>query len=168
MKKIAMAVLGMVLLLTQIGYAAEAKVVAMSVENDRKVSLDYTLTVEGKVVDSSQGQAPLVYTHGKQEIIPGLENQLAGMKVGEEKTVTVSPKDAYGEINAQAVREVPRSQLPPDMKPEVGMTIGMRGPQGQQIPVKIKAMTAENVTIDLNHPLAGKTLEFKVKVVSIE
>lgn len=139
----------------------------MKIENGSKVSLDYTLTVDGGVVDSSEDHEPLIYTHGEQQIIPGLERELTGLMAGDEKSVTVSAKDGYGEIDPEAVRDIPRSALPPDLQPEVGMTLAVRGPHGQAMPVHVTAVDTDKITLDLNHPLAGKTLHFKVKIISV-
>ena len=100
------------LLVTVSAVAQEAKP-ASAIEAGSRVSLEYTLTdAEGTVLDSSQGRAPLSYTHGKQQIIPGLEKVLTGMHVGETRKVTVAPADAYGEVDSQAVIEVPKDDVP--------------------------------------------------------
>ncbi len=140
----------------------------MRIENGSKVSLEYTLSVDGGVIDSSEGTEPLRYTHGKQQIIPGLEKELTGLMAGDEKSVTVAARDGYGEFDPQALREIPRSLLPRDLQPEIGMTLAVRGPQGQAMPVQITAVDPDTITVDLNHPLAGKTLHFEVKIVSVD
>ncbi|NLI34075.1 MAG: peptidylprolyl isomerase [Deltaproteobacteria bacterium] len=140
----------------------------MRIENGSKVSLEYTLSVDGGVIDSSEGTEPLRYTHGEQQIIPGLEKELTGLMAGDEKSVTVAARDGYGEFDPQALREIPRSLLPRDLQPEIGMTLAVRGPQGQAMPVQITAVDPDTITVDLNHPLAGKTLHFEVKIVSVD
>lgn len=141
---------------------------SMTVVNGKKVSIDYTLTVDGQVVDSSQARGPLTYMQGQNQMIPGLEKALLGLKVGDEKSVVVAPGDAYGEINPEAVQSVPRSSLPQDIQPQVGMALNLQTAEGQQLVAVIKEVQEENILLDLNHPLAGKTLSFTVKVVKIE
>ena len=132
------------------------------------VSFDYTLTDQGgAVLDTSKGKQPMTYTQGKGQIIPGLESQLAGMKLNEEKKITVKPEDAYGLVNPQAFQEVPKEKLPPDAL-KVGTMLMAQGPGGQSIPVRVHEIKERTVIIDLNHPLAGKTLIFDVKIVDIK
>ncbi len=140
----------------------------MVVEKGRKVSFDYTLTVDGEIVDSSKDKGPFEYTYGEGKIIPGLAEGMKGMHIGEEKTITVPPQEAYGQINPQAFKEIPKSSLPKDVEPKVGMVLGVHTPDGNTIPVRIAEVKKDNVVLDFNHPLAGKTLEFKVKVISIK
>jgi FKBP-type peptidyl-prolyl cis-trans isomerase 2 len=149
-------------------YDAKAGGGKMVIQDGRQVSFDYTLTVDGEVVDSSKGQGPLRYTHGKGEIIPGLARQLEGLRVGDEKTIEVPPEEAYGAINRQAFREISKASLPAGLEPKVGMYLQMQGPAGQVLPVKIAEVKDNSVVLDLNHPLAGKTLTFQVKIVDIQ
>lgn len=138
------------------------------IQDGSSVTIEYTLTVDGQVADSSQGRGPLTYKQGEHQIIPGLEKQLAGMKAGERKTVTIEPKDGYGDVDPAAEQKIPREMIPKDVVPEAGMMLGMTTPSGQQVPVRIKAVDEKNVTIDLNHPLAGKALSFDVTIVKVE
>ena len=140
----------------------------IAIKDGSKVSFDYTLTVEGKVADSSEGRTPLEYTQGQGQIIPGLEKALLGLKAGDKKTVKVSPEEGYGLIDPQALREVPKTSLPAELKLQVGMVLGMQGPSGRPLPVKVSQIKDDTVVLDLNHPLAGKELNFKVKIVSVE
>lgn len=139
----------------------------VAVENGMTVSLEYTLTVDGEVVDSSEGHDPLKYVQGSGEIIPGLERQLNGMHEGESRTVTVTPEEGYGKVDPQAFVEVGKNQLPQDVVPEVGMMLRGTGQDGQPFRARIHGVAGDKVTLDLNHPLAGKTLEFKVKIVGL-
>lgn len=139
----------------------------MIVEDGKKVTFDYTLTVEGQVLESSEPNQGLEYVHGEGKIIKGLERELAGMKVGDSKKVIVEPKDGYGEIDKDAYREVPQSQLPSEVKPEVGMMLTMKAPNGQQFPVMINEIKDDSIVLNFNHPLAGKELTFDVKVTDI-
>jgi len=147
---------------------ARAEGERMVVENGRSVSFDYTLTVDGEVVDSSKGAQPLQYTHGEKQIISGLAKQLEGMGVGDEKIVEVMPEEAYGTVDLKAFREVPKTSLPEGAEPEVGMFLEVQGPDGKGFPVKVSEVKENSIVIDFNHPLAGKTLTFDVKVVSVE
>ena len=132
------------------------------------VSLDYTLKgTDGKVMETSKGREPLKYIHGKKMIPPGLERELSGMKVGGEKHVTVKPEDGYGNVDPKAEAEVPKTALP-EGAAVVGTRLLARGQDGQPRPVTVKAVKDTTVVLDLNHPLAGKTLFFDVKVVSVE
>ena len=140
----------------------------MIVEKGKKISFDYTLTVDGEVVDTSKERGPLSCIHGEGQIIPGLADKLTGMKVGEEKTVEVSPEGAYGNKNPEAFKEISKTSLPEGLEPKVDMMLQMQGPGGQAVPVRVSEVKNESIVIDLNHPLAGKTLTFDVKIVSIE
>ncbi|MFO8052644.1 MAG: peptidylprolyl isomerase [Candidatus Omnitrophota bacterium] len=140
----------------------------MTIEKGKKVSFDYTLTVDDQVVDSSKERGPLTYTHGEGKIIPGLASKLKGMEEGQKTTVEVKPEEAYGQKNSEAFKEVPKSSLPKDLEPKVGMMLQMQGPEGQAVPVKVAEVKDEAVVLDLNHPLAGKTLNFDVTIVSVE
>jgi FKBP-type peptidyl-prolyl cis-trans isomerase 2 len=140
----------------------------MKVENGSKVKVEYEGKFEdGEVFDaSSRHGQPLEFEVGAKQVVPGFENGILGMEVNQEKEVTIEAKDAYGEYNAEMTKEVPKKELPEaDFKP--GMTLGMTLPGGQQVPVKIKDVKEDAIVIDLNHPLAGKTLIFKLKVVEI-
>jgi len=140
----------------------------MAIENGKKVLFHYTLTVDDQLVQTSEGQEPLAYTHGEGGIIPGLASEMAGMNEGEEKSVLVSAEDAYGDINPEAFKEIPRSSLPDDLEPQIDMMLKAHSPEGHEVVVRISDVKEESIVIDLNHPLAGKDLKFDVKVVSIE
>ena len=139
----------------------------MPVKEGDKVKVEYTgLFEDGTVFDSSEkhGQ-PLDFEVGKKMVVPGFEKAIVGMEKGEEKEVTLKPEEAYGEINPEHTKEIPKDQLPEGQEPKEGMMIGVGLPTGQQIPAKITKVTEKSITIDLNHPLAGKVLKFKLKVV---
>ena len=134
------------------------------------VGIDYVLRLDtGDEIDRSQEGYPLEYLHGHKNIIPGLESQLAGLKVDEAKEVVVGPADAYGEYDPDNVDAYPRGNFPPDLRLEVGGMLEIRDPQNQALSgiATITALTDEDVTLDFNHPLAGQTLHFSVKVVSL-
>lgn len=149
-------------------FTSQAMADGQTIQNGSKVAFDYTLTVDEKVVDSSEGKGPLEYTQGDGKMIPGLTKQLEGMKAGDEKTIVVKPEDAYGNPNPEGFKEIPITAVPKDVKPEVGMMLQMQDEQGQVFPAKVTEVKKESIMIDLNHPLAGKTLTFKVKIVSVK
>ncbi len=138
------------------------------VKKGNTVSFDYTLTVDGKVVDSSIGKKPLEYVHGDTKFLPGLSKQIDGMKAGEEKNIILPPDEAYGKRDQNAIKEVPISSLPKEMKPEAGMPIQARYANGETAMVRIAEVKKDTVMMDMNHPLAGQTLNFKVRIVSIK
>jgi FKBP-type peptidyl-prolyl cis-trans isomerase SlyD len=132
------------------------------------VAFDYTLTDEtGNVIDSSRGKEPMHYVHGKGQIIPGLEKELAGMSVGSEKKVTVKPEDGYGPVKPEAFQEVPKDKLPAEAL-KVGTVLTAHSPDGQNVPVRVAEIKEKTVVMDFNHPLAGKTLFFDVKVTEVK
>ncbi len=140
----------------------------LKVGKDRVVKFEYVLALDsGDVVDSSQGHEPLAYLHGYGNIIPGLERQMEGMEVGEEREIVVEPGEAYGEYIEGQDMLVPLNEFPPNMTPEVGMGILVETPDGQQIPYFITEIKDGMARLDPNHPLAGQRLHFKVKVVEI-
>ena len=138
------------------------------VKDGAVVSLQYSLSEEdGKLIESNKGKDPLKYTHGSKQIVPGLEKELAGMKIGGEKRVKVKPEDAYGAVNSKAFQEVPKEQIPANGL-KVGATLAAKGPHGQEIPVRIHEIKEKTVVLDLNHPMAGKTLLFDIKILDIQ
>lgn len=140
----------------------------MTIQKGSRVSFDYTLTVDGEVVDTTGGKEPFQYTHGEAKIIPGLTRQLEGLQAGDEKRIEIPPEQAYGMIDSNAFQEVPRSQLPANIEPQVGMSLQARTQEGKTVVVRISELKGDTVVIDFNHPLAGKTLTFQVKIVSVE
>ena len=134
----------------------------------KKVTLDYTLTVDNQQVETSVGKTPLTYVVGSRNIIPGLESQLNGMHVNEEKVVNVAAKDAYGDVDPKAFKEFPVTSLPKGMEPKAGMVLQATAPDGSKFPAVISEIKGDKVVLNFNHPLAGKTLTFKVKILKIE
>ncbi|MEW6001118.1 MAG: peptidylprolyl isomerase [Nitrospirota bacterium] len=131
------------------------------------VKVYYTLTVEGNVVDSSREGEPFKFRVGSSQVIPGFEKALMGMKVGEKKSFQVSPDEGYGQENPRGIVDASRDKLPPDLNPEIGMTLYARGPDGQTIPVTIIGTKKDIVILNFNHPLAGKTLNFEVEIIEV-
>lgn len=139
----------------------------MQIAKNKVVSIDYTLTGEdGKVIDSSQGNEPLMYLHGAGEIIPGLERALEGKSAGDGVNATIAPADGYGAKNPALVQPVPRQQFPGVKDIAVGMQFQAQTNHGPRV-VTVVGVTDETVTVDANHPLAGQTLNFDVKVVDV-
>lgn len=138
------------------------------VENGLFVQVAYKGTLaDGEVFDSSEGREPLEVQVGTGQLIPGVEAALMGMAIGDKKNFTLGPDDAYGERSDDHRMDFPASEVPPEMNPQVGQAIALSTPQGQQVPAVIIAVDDEKVTVDLNHPLAGKTLTFDIEVVGI-
>jgi FKBP-type peptidyl-prolyl cis-trans isomerase SlyD len=138
------------------------------IRNGSVVSFEYTLSDEnGEVLQSNKGKEPVTYTHGQHEIIPGLEKGLAEMEINQEKSIRVRPEEAYGQVDPQGFKEVPKSDIP-TTELDVGTPLNARGPQGEELLIHVSEVKGDTVVLDFNHPLAGKTLHFDVKVVDIE
>ena len=149
------------------GFAKEKKKKVAIVEDGKKVSIEYTLKLEdGTVIDSNVGGKPFTYVQGKHQIVKGLEEGLAGLKVGDSKHVVVPPEKGYGKINKDAFIEVSKDKVPEGVK--VGSMLKGTGKDGRPFYVKVAEVKEKTVVLDLNHPLAGKTLYFDVKVLNIE
>ena len=139
-----------------------------TIKDGDTVSVHYTGTLaSGEVFDSSIERDPLKFTLGKGQLIPGFEHAIKGLSVGEKATTNIPSLEAYGEHNPEMVIEVPKNQLPPELDAQVGMQLQLNQPDGQAIPVQITQIEGESVTIDANHPLAGKDLNFDIEVVEI-
>lgn len=139
------------------------------IEKDNVVQVHYTGTLaDGETFDSSQGREPLKITMGQGQLISGFEDALMGMAVNEKKTFTLEPEQAYGQRDEEAVRAFPRAQIPPEIDVQIGQILALSNSQGEQIPAKVIELDGENVTLDLNHPLAGQSLTFDIEVVGIE
>ncbi|TDN85893.1 FKBP-type peptidyl-prolyl cis-trans isomerase SlpA [Salegentibacter sp. 24] len=124
---------------------------------------------DGQVFDSSVERGePIEFTMGQGQLIPGFENGLIDMKVNEKKTINIPKEEAYGEPREELVQEVQKSQLPEDIKPEVGMGLVSKSPDGQEMNLVVKDVKEETIVVDGNHPLAGKDLVFDLEVVEIK
>jgi FKBP-type peptidyl-prolyl cis-trans isomerase 2 len=168
MSKKFMQVVGMMAVCGMLLSPSVARCQEAVVAKGKQVKLDYTLTVDNEMVETTKGKEPLTYDAGQGMLIVGLEKQLEGMKAGEEKKVVVSPEEGYGVVDPKLVREFEKSKFPADMAPVKGMVVEMQDPQGQPYPATISEVKDTMVMLDFNHPLAGKTLTFDVKIVSIE
>jgi len=140
----------------------------MTIQDGKTVEFDYTLTVDGQVVETSEGKEPAKYTHGEGKIVPGLSKELEGMKAGEEKSIEISPEEGYGNIDPKAFHEVPKTDFPQDMELKIGMPFQAKASDGKVFLIRIAQIKDDTVIIDFNHPLAGKKLNFDVKIVSVE
>ncbi len=140
-----------------------------AVQNGSTVSLEYTLKDDGgQVLDSNKGKTPLVFVQGQRQIIPGLEREIVGMRPGEEKKVVVAPDDGgYGPVVPGAQQEVPKDAIPKEGL-KVGTQLTARSGSGEARPVTVKEIKDTTVVLDFNHPLAGKTLFFDVKVLGVQ
>lgn len=138
------------------------------VEEGSKVGIEYTMKLDdGQVVDTSDGREPLVYQQGAGQLLPSIEAELEGMSVGGEKQLTLTPEQGYGEIHEELYQEVPADRIPEGAR-HAGAQLISRDEQGHERPLRVHEVRDEVVVLDLNHPLAGQTLHFDVKVVSID
>lgn len=143
----------------------------MAVKKGDKVKVDYEGKLEdGTVFDSSKHgdhSHPLEFEVGSGMVIKGFDEGVVGMEINEEKEITIEPKDAYGDKKDDLMREVPKDKMPEGQEPKAGMTLVMKLPDGKQMPIKIEKVEGDKVTLDMNHPLAGKKLIFKVKLLEV-
>jgi FKBP-type peptidyl-prolyl cis-trans isomerase SlyD len=139
-----------------------------TISNGKVVNLLYSLkNDQGEVLDRADKEAPFTYLHGADQIVPGLETALEGLKVGDKKKVTVAPADGYGETNADLKLTVNRSQFPGKVDLEPGMQFEAHTPDGHGVVFTVEAIEGDKVKIDGNHPLAGQTLHFDVEVLEM-
>lgn len=132
------------------------------------VKVHYTGKFEdGTVFDSSEEGKPLEVTIGSGNVIPGFEKGIVGMKNGESKTITLPPEEAYGKVRQDLIVEVKKSEVPEHINPSVGLSLQMKQPNGDVVNLVISDIAEETVTLDANHPLAGKTLVFEIEIVGI-
>ncbi len=132
------------------------------------VRIHYTGTLsDGSVFDSSEGRDPLEFTLGSGQVIPGFDNAVDGMSVGDKKVAEIPADQAYGPRQDDAMQDVPREQIPAEIPLEVGLQLQMQAPTGQVVPVTVVEITDETVKLDANHMLAGKDLTFAIELVSI-
>jgi peptidylprolyl isomerase len=138
------------------------------VKNGDTVRIHYTGTLaDGSVFDSSEGRDPLEFTVGARQVIEGMDSELPGMTVGEKKTLNIPCDKAYGPLNPAARQAIPREGIPDHIPLEIGTQLQMQSPEGQVLPVTVVEVDEATVTLDANHPLAGKDLIFDIELVSI-
>lgn len=139
-----------------------------SVADGMVVTFDFTLTLDGgEVADSTQGEMPLRFIVGQGQLLPGLEDAMIGMSVGEERDITLRPDDAYGDWDEDALEEVATSDLPGGMDLEEGMPLEVTDSEGETYEASVYEVRKDTVVLDYNHPLAGETLQFHVKVIDV-
>ncbi len=137
------------------------------IADDVVVTLEYTLTVNGEVLDSSKDSGPIVFLQGYQNIVPGLEKALYGMKVGDKKSVKVTPAEGYGDVDPEAVMELPKSEFPEEIPLEVGVELDIQDEDGEIMTATIVSVNKNSVKLDFNHPLAGQELNFDVEIADL-
>lgn len=160
--------LGVIVLLGAAAVLFQAASAKPQIENGKEVGLAYKLFVDGTLLETADAKEPFLYTHGKNQIVPGLERALLGLRVKDRKTVKVASKDAYGPVDPKAFQEVSKDKFPSEVPVQKGVWVEARNPQGVGQLVKISEVKGKTVVIDFNHPLAGKDLEFQVEVLSIK
>ena len=137
-------------------------------KNGDKVSVHYKGTLADETLfDSSEGRDPLEFTLGSGQVIPGFDSAVSGLSIGESVKVDIPAAEAYGERNAQLIQVMERKMLPPDIEPEVGQEYMAMSQTGQQVTVVVVDVSDDSVTLDANHPLAGKDLTFEIELVKI-
>lgn len=144
----------------------------VKIKKGSKIKVDYEGRLEtGDIFDSSKHgdhSHPLEFVVGSGQVIKGFDDGVLGLIKGEEKEIFIEAKDAYGEVNPELKREFPRNMFPKDQEPKAGMGVMLSTPQGQHVPVMICEVKKDSVVLDLNHPLAGKKLIFKIKVIEVD
>ena len=161
-------ILGAVLL-TSVALPAQAQSAsALTIDNGRTVSIEYTLKLDdGRTVDTNVGGQPLVYEQGKQQILPALEQSLQGLGVDARKAITLPPEQGYGVVNPQAIQPVPIDAVPADAR-QVGTQLLVQGPGERQLPARVREVNEKEVVLDFNHPLAGETLHFDIRILEVK
>jgi FKBP-type peptidyl-prolyl cis-trans isomerase SlpA len=138
-------------------------------QEKNQVKVHYKGTLKnGEVFDSSEGREPLEFTIGEGQVIPGFDQGVKGMQVGEEKTINIAADDAYGQVREELIQDVDKSALPEDIKPEVGLKLVSKTQDGKEIPLIVTEVKDKAITVDANHPLAGEDLTFSVKLVDVQ
>lgn len=151
-----------------VGAPLQAQEEAPVVKDGSTVSIEYTLKLDdGSTADSNVGGEPLVYIQGAQQILPALEEKLAGMKADETREVTLSAEEGYGPVHPEGFQTVPLEMIPEDARFEGARLMG-QGPNGEPIHALVKEVREDSIVVDLNHPLAGQKLHFDVKVLRVE
>lgn len=143
--------------------AGDNKVVA----NNMVVSMAYKLTVDGEVIDEARDHKAIEFMQGHRNIIPGLEKEIAGMKVGESKSVVVVSEDGYGPVDEDAIEDIALSEFPDDVEPKKGLELQMKDSKGEESFARVLTVGKDSAKLDFNHPLAGKELNFDVKIVEL-
>ena len=154
--------------LMSVGAPLQAQEDALVVQDGSTVSIEYTLKLtDGSTADTNVGEEPLVYVQGQQQILPALEAKLAGMKPDETREVTLTPEEGYGPVQSEGFQTVPLEIIPEEARHEGARLVG-QGPHGEPIHAKVTEVGDDSAVVDLNHPLAGETLQFDIRIVSIQ
>ena len=140
----------------------------LKIEKGKKVKLDYSLSINGEVVDTTTGDEPLEFIQGEETLLPALEKQIEGMQKGDKKKIVLAPEDGYGPIDQEAFKDLPRTILPPDIEPEPGMIVELQAEDGTDIPAVIWEVKEDSIVFNMNHPLAGQSLVFDVQIVDVQ
>lgn len=138
-----------------------------TVEDGVVVTLEYTVKIDGETADTSAGHEPIQFIQGMGMVVEGLENALYGLSVGERKQFVVPPSEGYGEIDPDAIAQVPLSEFPPEIPLQPGVELTLKDEEGDEMQAVIVEVGDKNVTLDFNHPMAGAELDFSVEVVSL-
>ncbi len=140
----------------------------MTAASGNTVQVHYTGTLsDGTVFDTSRESAPIEFTIGAASVIPGFENAVIGMRIGDSKTFTIPAAEAYGEHDSRLVQDVPRAELPPELELWLGMRLTATGGDGREMALVVTGLTDDTVRLDANHPLAGEALTFSIELVAI-
>jgi FKBP-type peptidyl-prolyl cis-trans isomerase SlyD len=137
------------------------------VKDNLVVTLDYKLIVEDEMLESTEDGEPIKFIQGIGQIIPGLENALYGLKIGDQKTVVIQPEDAYGEYDPESLQEANKEEFSEEVPLDVGTFLDLEDDEGDFLSAQIVAAEEDTVTLDFNHPLAGKTLTFEITLTDL-
>lgn len=138
------------------------------IEEGSRVSIEYTLKLDdGTVADSNVGGEAVTFEQGKSQILPSVERELLGLAAGDSKTISLTPEEGYGPVDPELFQTVPATAVPEDARRE-GAQLLAQSPSGEQRPVRVHEVKGEEIVIDLNHPLAGQSLHFDIRVLSVE
>jgi FKBP-type peptidyl-prolyl cis-trans isomerase SlyD len=137
------------------------------IADDVVVKLKYSVSVAGQVVESSADDNPIQFIQGRGDVIPGLENALYGLSVGDQKEFNVAPEDGYGEADPDAIAKIPKAEFPPEIPLQPGVELRLKDEQGDELEAQIVAVEDEIVRLNFNHPLAGKELLFAIQVIDL-
>lgn len=140
----------------------------IAIADETRVTLNFSLSLEdGTVVDSNHGEEPVTFTVGDGNLLEGFEKAMYGLRAGDERELTITPEQGFGQPNENNVQEVPRSDFPEDLTLEVGLMLSFSDAQNTELPGVIKELKENSILVDFNHPLAGRTLKFKVHIHSV-
>ena len=137
------------------------------IADDIVVTLKYSVSVAGQVVESSADDNPIQFIQGRGDVIPGLENALYGLSVGDQKEFDVAPENGYGEADPDAIAKIPKAEFPPEIPLQPGVELRLKDEQGDELEAQIVTVEDEIVRLNFNHPLAGKELLFAIQVIDL-